>query len=87
MESTKSRTTNPFPRPTHNDNFLYRVENEEFVAHGKRVVLYMMKNEGLITFEKMWRQHFLDSMTPKHLPELWLVKKTVKSRKQNLVVF
>ncbi len=43
------------------------------MPHGKKVVLHVMKNEGLIAFEKMWRQHFLDNMEPKFLPDLWSV--------------
>ena len=35
--------------------------------------MYIMKHEGLIAFEKMWRQHFLDNMEPKFLPDMWSV--------------
>lgn len=53
------------------DNF--RVLHNGFIPHGKKVVVYIMKHEGLIAFEKMWRQHFLDNMEPKFLPDLWSV--------------
>ena len=53
--------------------FLFRVANNGFIPHGKKVVLYIMKHEGLIAFEKMWRQHFLDNMEPKFLPDMWSV--------------
>jgi len=29
--------------------------------------------QGLLTFEKRWRRHFVDTMQPKHLPHLWSV--------------
>ena len=28
---------------------------------------------GLLKFELMWRQHFLDTMAPRYLPELWTI--------------
>ena len=61
-------------QPTNNRSLLnFRVANNGFIPHGKKVVLYIMKHEGLIAFEKMWRQHFLDNMDPKFLPDMWSV--------------
>ena len=34
----------------------------------------MSKEGGLLAFEKMWRQHFIDYMQPQHLPPLWSVE-------------
>ncbi|CAO1397422.1 unnamed protein product [Diamesa hyperborea] len=48
-------------------------KNEDFVGHGELVANYYKKNEGLTALERMWRQHFLDTMKPKYLPELWSV--------------
>lgn len=28
---------------------------------------------GLTELERMWREHFLNTMRPKYLPELWCV--------------
>jgi len=28
---------------------------------------------GLVEFERLWRQHFLDTMQPKHMPAFWSV--------------
>ena len=28
---------------------------------------------GLLEFQRRWRQHFLDTMNPRFLPELWSV--------------
>lgn len=37
--------------------------------------MHMYQNEcgGLCELEKLWRQHFLNTMKPKYLPELWNV--------------
>lgn len=48
-------------------------KNEDFVGHGELVANYYKTNEGLTALERMWRQHFLDAMKPKYLPELWSV--------------
>ena len=40
-------------------------------------------DDDLATFEKMWRQHFIDTMKPQFLPYLWSVDhnhKNVRSR-------
>ncbi|KAG8182152.1 hypothetical protein JTE90_014562 [Oedothorax gibbosus] len=51
-------------------NFL----NESFVPHGQKVYEYFCENGGLVQFEKMWRQHFLDTMKPQFLPDMWSVE-------------
>lgn len=30
-------------------------------------------DDDLASFEKMWRQHFVDEMKPQHLPFMWSV--------------
>ncbi|KAL7730027.1 hypothetical protein ACLKA6_009317 [Drosophila palustris] len=51
-----------------------RVENEDYCQHGKKVVdMYRDKFGGLIELERIWREHFLYTMQPKFLPELWNV--------------
>ncbi|KAH7973918.1 hypothetical protein HPB49_006932 [Dermacentor silvarum] len=42
-------------------------------AHGMKVVEHFKSTSGLVSFEMRWRQHFLDSMKPKHMPALWSV--------------
>ena len=51
----------------------FSVANAAYVCHGQKVVQHMIEHEGLIVFEKLWRQHFLDSLKPEHLPALWSV--------------
>lgn len=51
----------------------YKIRNKYYKPHGKRVVTHMKKNEGLFSFEKRWRQHFLDTMKPRFMPKSWSV--------------
>jgi hypothetical protein len=38
----------------------------------------MIKSVGLVEFEKMWRQHFVETMRPQHLPEMWSIEYQAK---------
>ncbi|CAM9981375.1 unnamed protein product [Lampetra planeri] len=52
-----------------------RVVNGQHVPHGLRVVqAYMHQGlPALASLERRWRQHFLDTMLPRHLPPNWSV--------------
>ena len=50
-----------------------RRENCDFISHGLEVVRKVREGGELLTFEKMWREHFLETMDPKFLPPLWTV--------------
>ncbi|KAM9013841.1 exonuclease 3'-5' domain-containing protein 2 isoform 2-T3 [Ara ararauna] len=54
---------------------LRRICNESYMPHGLKVVQCFAKGglRSLIQLERRWRQHFLDNMQPKHLPEQWSV--------------
>ena len=40
----------------------------------EQVVEYFEKNEGgLVELEKLWREHFVNTMKPQFLPELWSI--------------
>jgi len=49
--------------------------NGEYVPHSRAVVQHHMTTEGLslIQLESRWRQHFIDTMKPRFLPDLWSV--------------
>ncbi|XP_061708949.1 exonuclease 3'-5' domain-containing protein 2 isoform X1 [Cydia pomonella] len=47
---------------------------KEEESHGMKVVEYHLKHEGLLRLEEYWREHFLTSMEPKCMPELWSIK-------------
>lgn len=55
-------------------------ENENYLAHGKKVVDHFVTGNGggLVQLERMWREHFLKIMKPRHLPELWSVDHNVQ---------
>ncbi|GFS01716.1 exonuclease 3'-5' domain-containing protein 2 [Elysia marginata] len=50
-----------------------RHTSSEYVPHAKQVVRHMISNGGLLAFQARWRQHFLDTMKPQHLPAFWSV--------------
>ena len=55
-------------------NLETKIINEDYKPHGLKVVEYFIRNNGgILELEKMWRQHFLDSMRPGYLPALWSV--------------
>ncbi|XP_068948105.1 exonuclease 3'-5' domain-containing protein 2 isoform X2 [Petaurus breviceps papuanus] len=52
-----------------------RIASERYVSHALKVVQYHAKGglPSLMQLESRWRQHFLDSMKPRHLPQQWSV--------------
>ncbi|KAF7652073.1 hypothetical protein LDENG_00101740 [Lucifuga dentata] len=52
-----------------------RIFNEAYIPHGLKVVHAHAKLglQGLMDLERRWRQHFLTTMRPRHLPPLWSV--------------
>ncbi|XP_053143043.1 exonuclease 3'-5' domain-containing protein 2 isoform X2 [Hemicordylus capensis] len=52
-----------------------RIFNENYVPHGLKVVQCFARGGmcSLMLLERRWRQHFLDTMQPKHLPKQWSV--------------
>lgn len=52
-----------------------RILNETYIPHGLKVVRAHAERglQGLMELERRWRQHFLSSMQPKHLPPMWSV--------------
>ncbi|XP_046824735.1 exonuclease 3'-5' domain-containing protein 2 [Vespa crabro] len=43
--------------------------------HGLKVVQWFEEREGgLVELERIWREHFLTTMKPQHLPNLWSVR-------------
>ncbi|XP_015253009.1 PREDICTED: exonuclease 3'-5' domain-containing protein 2 isoform X1 [Cyprinodon variegatus] len=52
-----------------------RILNEAYIPHGLKVVRAHAERglQGLMELERRWRQHFLTTMQPRHLPPLWSV--------------
>ncbi|XP_072485604.1 exonuclease 3'-5' domain-containing protein 2 isoform X2 [Notamacropus eugenii] len=69
-----------------------RIANESYVPHGLKVVQCHAKGglRSLMQLESRWRQHFLDSMKPRHLPQQWSVshnhQKLLQKHGDNLLV-
>lgn len=51
---------------------LARTNSDQFISHGQLVVEQL---DNITEFEELWRQHFVDVMKPKFLPEHWRVIK------------
>ncbi|XP_041972603.1 exonuclease 3'-5' domain-containing protein 2 [Aricia agestis] len=49
-------------------------ENTDYESHGHKVVNYYLQHSGILALEELWREHFLASMRPRYMPELWSVK-------------
>ena len=61
-------------KPNVDDNSSKKKKN----LHGKVIIEKMGGEEAIPEFIKMWRQHFLDSMKPKHLPNNWSVGHSIE---------
>ena len=51
----------------------HRMVNEDYTAHGQKVVEEVTREGKLIEFQRSWRKHFLDSMQPNFLPPHWSI--------------
>lgn len=46
---------------------------QKVLSHGEVVVDYYANNGGIVELEKVFRLHFLNTMNPQHMPNLWSV--------------
>ena len=53
----------------------YLEQNGDYIPHSRAVVQHYLESPelSLLQFEKRWRTHFLATMKPKFLPDLWSV--------------
>ena len=51
----------------------YKSSIERSMSHGQKVVQTVLQKRRLLEFQQEWRQHFVDTMHPAYLPELWSV--------------
>lgn len=57
----------------------FREVNPGYCGHGERVVEHYKNSAGgLIALENIWREHFMATMQPKYLPELWSMNHTAE---------
>ena len=52
---------------------IQREKNTSYIAQAEVVVKALLKENKVLEFQQRWRQHFLDTMKPRFLPELWCV--------------
>jgi len=52
-----------------------RLKRDGFEEAGQLVVRHVLEQTdgGLVAFERLWRQHFIESMKPRFLPKGWSV--------------
>lgn len=57
-------------------NLETQIPNADYVPHGLKVVRFFQEEQtdGLLALERLWREHFLETMRPQHLPALWSVE-------------
>lgn len=57
-------------------NLETHIPNSDYVPHGLKVVRFFQEEQtgGLLALERLWREHFLETMHPQHLPALWSVE-------------
>ncbi|XP_068210120.1 exonuclease 3'-5' domain-containing protein 2 isoform X2 [Palaemon carinicauda] len=53
-------------------NLDVKIWNEDYQAHSQ-VVFEAYKKVGLVKLEQRWREHFLNSMKPRHMPDCWSI--------------
>ncbi|XP_064122474.1 exonuclease 3'-5' domain-containing protein 2-like [Macrobrachium nipponense] len=53
-------------------NLDVKIWNKDYQAHSQ-VVFEAYKKVGLVKLEQRWREHFLTSMKPRHMPDCWSV--------------
>ena len=65
-------------------NLETHIPNADYVPHGLKVVRFFQEKQtdGLLALERLWREHFLETMRPRHLPALWSVEHHRKSEEK-----
>ena len=58
---------------SHKHTYTLRERNTSYVAHAEIVVKSLVEKDQVFEFQRRWRQHFLDTMKPRFLPDLWCV--------------
>jgi hypothetical protein len=59
-------------------------ENVNFKSHGDIVIKQVTEQKTLLEFERMWRVHFLQTLSPQFLPKLWSVEHRFDRMKEAL---
>ena len=58
----------------------FKFENRYLYDHGYHVAQKLNTEEKIKEFVKLWRNHFIDTMKPKHMPNGWSVDFRIKTK-------
>lgn len=78
-EELRSKLAEAYPDQEISEEFLKNLLSKEVPnlssilgpSHGELVVQRFKHTNGLVELEKLWRNHFLTSLDPKFMPDLW----------------
>ncbi len=59
---------------------MFKEENRIYYDHGYQVVKLLDTEEKIIEFIKLWRNHFIEKMQPKYMPNGWSVDFRTKTK-------
>lgn len=88
-EELRQQLAESYPGQEIDDEFLRNLLSREVPnhstvqgpSHGQLVVQRFKQDQGLVELEKLWRSHFLNTLEPKFMPELWDVNHNVSRLK------
>ena len=58
----------------------FKAENRHLYDHGYHVVQQLDTEDKIEEFVKLWRNHFVDTMTPRYMPNGWSVDFRIKTK-------
>jgi len=57
----------------------FKNNNRKHYDHGYHVVKKLDTEEKMVKFVKLWRNHFIETTSPKHMPTGWSVDFRIKT--------
>jgi len=60
--------------------YAFKEENRHLYDHGYHVVQKLDTEEKIMEFVKLWRNHFIDTMQPKYMPNGWSIDFRIKTK-------
>jgi hypothetical protein len=58
----------------------FKAENRMYYDHGYHVIQKLDSEDKIENFVKLWRNHFIDTMNPQHMPIGWSVDFRIKTK-------
>jgi hypothetical protein len=60
--------------------YTFKEENRHLYDHGYHVIQKLDTDEKIMEFVKLWRNHFIDTMQPKYMPDGWSIDFRIKTK-------